>query len=268
MIVGQFSTMTEADITKLLAERHSKDVFIPQCKNGPTQGVHAGELLVFDAWAMTRSWTNPRTIIYEIKVSRSDFLRDTKWQRALDYCHEFYWAAPSGMIDKTEIHPHCGLVEVTKTGTSLRTRKKAVWRNAEPPVDLMTYVIMCRAHDFRGDVSSTPNAAYWRKWLKDREENNNLGYAVSRRIQEIVRTRIETAERENRALQKDLEVFEEITDRLVEIGLATRQGGRVVPEQWGWRRRLDELAGIVPKRLIAELRGVANELEAFGRQEG
>lgn len=39
-------------LTDLLAERHSKDVFVPQCKNGPTHT--ATDLLIMDAVAIAR----------------------------------------------------------------------------------------------------------------------------------------------------------------------------------------------------------------------
>jgi hypothetical protein len=61
------------DILKLLSEKHSEDVFVPECKNGSTWlSTH----LRLDAWVMNRSWTKLKFTGYEIKVSRQDFLRD------------------------------------------------------------------------------------------------------------------------------------------------------------------------------------------------
>ena len=70
--------MTSNLIKSLLAVRHAKDVFVEECKNGPTHNTKT--LIKLDAWAMSRSWANPHTFGYEIKVSRSDFLSDPQQQ--------------------------------------------------------------------------------------------------------------------------------------------------------------------------------------------
>ena len=51
--------------------------------------------------------------IYEIKISRSDFLSDIrseKWKGYLEHCHRFYFATPEGMVDKSEIPDPAGLL--------------------------------------------------------------------------------------------------------------------------------------------------------------
>lgn len=63
-------------IVALLAARHVNDVFIPECKDGPTQ---SGSHLRMDAWAMNKSWAHPCAIGYEVKVTRADFIGDNKW---------------------------------------------------------------------------------------------------------------------------------------------------------------------------------------------
>ena len=50
---------------------------------------------------------------YEIKVSKSDFLSDVntgKWKRYLNVFHRVYFAAPSGLIKKTEVPEEAGLI--------------------------------------------------------------------------------------------------------------------------------------------------------------
>jgi len=49
---------------------------------------------------------------YEIKVSRSDFLGDDKWDNYLKYCNYFYFVAPKGLIGKHELPDGVGLIEV------------------------------------------------------------------------------------------------------------------------------------------------------------
>ena len=75
-------------IVDLLDVRHGRDVFVPECKGGPTWG---GGHRRLDAWAMRRSYTKPCVWGYEIKISRSDFFADEKWPGYLPFCNQFYF---------------------------------------------------------------------------------------------------------------------------------------------------------------------------------
>ena len=74
------------DLYRLLADRHAEDVFVGECKTGSTW---MQQVRIMDAWAMKRSWANPRIWAYEIKVSRSDFMQDEKWTDYLPYCNTY-----------------------------------------------------------------------------------------------------------------------------------------------------------------------------------
>lgn len=57
--------------------------------------------------------------IYEIKVSRSDFLQDVrteKYKKYLGYAHKFYYAVPYGLVEKEEVPKELGLI-VCQRGT-------------------------------------------------------------------------------------------------------------------------------------------------------
>lgn len=139
--------MTAKDIKKLLAKRHRYDVFVPECKDGPTMWNNQGDPghRRMDAWAMKKSYTQPRAICYEIKVSRVDFLRDDKWHHYLPYCNEFYFVCPPDLIDKSELPEGTGLIYTSKKGTSLVTKKKALWRDVRIPESLYKYILFSRA---------------------------------------------------------------------------------------------------------------------------
>jgi hypothetical protein len=49
--------------------------------------------------------------IYEVKSSRTDFLRDGKWEKYLDYCTHFSFVAPAGAIFRWELARGVGLIE-------------------------------------------------------------------------------------------------------------------------------------------------------------
>ncbi|HEY3265532.1 MAG TPA: hypothetical protein VGM37_01300 [Armatimonadota bacterium] len=112
--------MTSGLIMNALAAKHAKDFFIEECKGGPTW--FTGHLRM-DAWAMKRSWANPLSVGYEVKVSRNDFVRDDKYPGYLPFCNELYLVAPKDMIAPFEVHAEVGLMEaVGKKGSSARRR--------------------------------------------------------------------------------------------------------------------------------------------------
>lgn len=174
-------TIGATEITALLAKRHSEDVFVSQCKTGPTQ-TSSAELLILDAWALKRSWSNPRSDGYEIKVDRGDFLRDEKWEGYREFCTHFWFVCPHGVIAKEELPWGVGLVYVTKTGRSLRTVRKAA-RGAD--VDalhpaLAQYVLQSRARIRPAWEGQRPRGAeYWREWLAQRRSQKELGSEVA-----------------------------------------------------------------------------------------
>jgi hypothetical protein len=167
-------------IESLLAQRHSADFFVSQCKNGPTQS--GSGLLIMDAWVMKKSWANPLSIGYEIKVSRNDFLQDTKWHRYLDYCNEFYFAAPIGIIDPRELPPEVGLVVTSTNAKMILTKKKAARRQVDIPESLYRYVLMNKLNDSDDAFRRNNNVRFWEQWLKHKELSSDLGYRVSKAI--------------------------------------------------------------------------------------
>lgn len=172
-------TINATRLLALLAERHKEDVFVPECKDGRTVG--AAGILRLDAWAMVRSWSPVRTIGYEIKVSRGDWLGDRKWERYADLVHELWVVAPAGIVHVEELPQSVGLLVPTSTGSRLLTKRRAVRRDIDPSAenDLLRYVLMSRA---RIDGPAGDNAEKWRAWLAEREENRVLGHEVSRAL--------------------------------------------------------------------------------------
>jgi hypothetical protein len=188
--------ITSGDLLELLRVKHAADVFVPACKNGPTQTTRRSDLLILDAWAMPRSWSKWTTIGYEIKVSRSDFLRDKKWTRYLDLCHELYFVAPEGVVKEEELEKDVGLLVASKTGTRLWLKKRATRREIEPPILLLTYILMCRTALREEWTAERDRTEEWRAWLARKREKQEIGYGVSKRLREIeaeMRTAIASA---------------------------------------------------------------------------
>lgn len=97
----------------------------------------AGNAGGIDFWCM-HQWPSKRLarIAFEIKVSRSDFLREMKAPQkqkfALAYSNQFYFVTPPNLVTRRDLRPEAGLIEVAADGT-LREVLKAPWRESRPP---------------------------------------------------------------------------------------------------------------------------------------
>ena len=131
------------DIKEALRVKHANDVFLTECKNGPTW--FADGLVILDAWAMKKSWKSPKTTGYEIKIDRSDYMNDGKWQKYLPYCNEFYFVASGkDLIRPNELAVEAGLMYLSSTGKKIITLKKSIYRDVEIPQSLYEYILMHR----------------------------------------------------------------------------------------------------------------------------
>jgi hypothetical protein len=75
----------------------------------------------FDVVGIARHTRQVR--IYEVKGSRTDFLRDAKWERYLPFCTHFAFVAPAGAIAKWELERGIGLIEYG--APALRSMRRA-----------------------------------------------------------------------------------------------------------------------------------------------
>lgn len=252
--------VTAATLLGLLAERHKNDIFVPSCKTGPTASAAPGELHVLDAWAMRRSWSKPHTFGYEIKVDRGDFLRDDKWPSYLGYCSHFSFVAPRGVVLAEELPEGVGLIEATKNGRRLITRRKATPRDVTLPESLWRYILMSRAEiiDERHQGSQRD---FWRHWLEQRELDRDLGRQVGREIATRVRQRVGDLEGENRRLVQAIEELEAVRRWCDRNGVKLHGGGA-----WSVDRRIADALGGVDGRTPRALRQMADELRAAGER--
>lgn len=250
--------ITSQTLQGLLKNKHAKDVYVDECKDGPTQGVGVRHLRL-DAWAMARSWANPTTWGYEIKVSRSDFLGDDKWQSYLKYCSDFYFVCPSGLIQPNELPGEVGLLWASKTGTRLYSKKKAVRRDVEIPESLYRYVLMCRSKISRGTEFGivTSGREFWEEWLKSKKSDLDFGHRVSQSIRSLVAEKITKVECENLLLRKQNESLEDIRCFLKEIGV---DPDRHYLSRLNVEAAIARLNDLIPSDLRASLRMLESSL--------
>ena len=248
-------TITAPGVVELLRAKHSGDVFIAECKNGPTHYVEPGGMVRMDAWAMPRSWAHPAVTAYEVKISRSDFLNDTKWPKYLDLCNLLYFVAPRGVVNKEEVPESCGLLEVSKNAKRLITRKKAPHRDVEIPEDLWRYILMCRSNIVDERDPEQSNAEQWRVWLAQKRKDQETGWLAGRRIEELVEARVADVQAENERMKQQVECYSEVAEVMKEAGISDR---RAFNAKYAAER---ELMGRVTKDLIYPLNAARRALE-------
>ncbi len=245
--------ITAEAVVKLLCCRHNKDICVPQCKTGGSWG--GGRLNIMDLWVMKTSWTQPTVYAYEVKVSRADFMQDDKWPGYLEYCNEFYFAAPPGVIDPKELPPEAGLLITSKNGKKIYRKKKAAYRAVEIPEDLFRYILMWRAEITRARAQTTKREE-WELWLKEKKYTRDLGYSVSRALAETIKNEIEAVRSENDRLQSRIEDFCEMEKLLVELGLE-------YPDAFSLKRAVTRRLEIIPKEFVSMIGKTINTLRGI-----
>lgn len=215
--------MSAKELISMLAARHADDVFVPECKDGPTQGTTHFRL---DGWAMRRSWSNPCVWGYETKVTRRDFVQDQKWQQYLPLCNQLYFVAPKGIIQENELSADVGLLVVA--GSRLVCKKKAAHRQVEIPDSLWRYILMCRT-SIRGENSAgdaeterRDRTERYAAWAADSKHRKILGSLIGSKITE----RMDELVRRNERLTEYRKATKLLERRLRETG--------VDPDDPGW----------------------------------
>jgi hypothetical protein len=253
-------------ISNLLAAHHAEDVFVPECKNGPTQSVRE-KLRIFDAWVMLKSWSHWGTVGYEIKVSRSDFNQDQKWLEYLPYCHLFYFVCPGGLIRSTDLPPGIGLMWVSQNGSKLHTKVHAHRHEPDPAklIELMSYVLMrkqdeSRLHDFQQSKGDRMAA------LRHEVEQANERKALAQFVHEHIRQRIHEAQNKLSEAQTFRTDADEIMKHLELLGI------RWDPEAYHWQERtrvkheIDALTGAISDETLDQLKRAVDTINrAIGK---
>jgi len=227
-------TLSAAKLSQLLSKRHSVDLVVDECKDGPTIGRSHFRM---DVWVMKRSWSRPTFWGYEIKISRSDFLRDNKWQDYLGLCNQFYFVSPADVIKPDEVPEVAGLLWCSKNGTRLMTKKKAPHRDCDPKMleRVFRYVLMSRCAVLPRWNETMDPSAWWHSWMENKKLDHDFGHRVSKAIRETVRESIDKVEVENHRLKRENEEFVKIRALLLEMGIENE-----IPSQWTVRSKLAE----------------------------
>ena len=169
------------EVKEALSKIHTNDFFITECKNGGTFTPNKEGLYIFDGVAIKKSWTKPKITIYEVKVDRSDFLRDVKYHCYLPYCHELYLVTPKGLIKKEEIPTEIGLMYYYPESGAIKTVKKAIYGNIEINANMLMYIIMNKMDSDRTPFYSD-RKEFAEAYIKDKADKRNIGYTLGSKL--------------------------------------------------------------------------------------
>lgn len=245
--------VTATEIKKALAEYHPKDFFITECKTDSTYFSGPQGLLIFDGLAVTRSYTSPCITGYEVKVSRSDFQGDNKYHLYLQYCNEFYFVVPAGLIKKEEIPDNMGLIYYYPETGKLMKKKKALYRKIEEPIGVYKYIIYSRLDQDRIPFYED-RAEYAKAYIEDRSEKRRIGMGLGSKMARDLHDCQERLERLS-ASESRLELLgkiEKILDKYQVLG-------------WHWNRNeektLKNLEDALSSSYPKELNHVEDDLQ-------
>lgn len=214
-------------ILDLLRVKHSDDVCVDECHDGPRRG---GSLSM-DLWVMPRSWSKPWVSAYEIKVSRSDFMRDDKWPNYLPLCNQFAFVCPWNLISPEELPADVGLFWASKNLSKLYCKRKpALRKDVEIPETVFRYVLMSRCKVGPSNMSprhfsGAPGRDEIADYLEGREESYRVDQLFKAAIKKQVEREVSEAlekntelKKENARLQRQIEAADEVTKALKEVG--------------------------------------------------
>lgn len=240
-----------------LAAKHADDFFLTEVKNGPTQSV--ANHFKLDALAFKKSWANPAIIGYEIKVDRSDFMRDNKWPAYLSLCNQFSFVCPVGLISPEELPSEVGLIYYNPEKDTLYTKRKALYRLIDEPVNMYKYIIMSRLDSDRYPFFSTARD-YFAALQEDKVDRKHLGIYVAKAAGEHINGL------NNRIKDLESQIARHERDRLFEEDVRSVLRECEIPTNYGWRDRLKSRLNVgLSEEMKIELWKVKQALE---RMEG
>jgi len=201
-----------------------------------------------DVLKIRKSYTRVDVQIYEVKVSRPDFLSDIrsgKWQDYLKRSTRLYFATPaSGVVnDENEVPRSCGWITRGKTGWKVRRPPEI--RSVEPSYDEVLALLMSE-HERATRLARELTAERARKHRHNLRANSTMKERM-RKIEDILRRR-----RENRHIERDI-----LAELRESTGLPiSRSGWRHDLQRWLERQK----DGGLTKSDLRAIRGAANDI--------
>lgn len=241
--------ITSTDIKRALGEKHWRDFFLTEVKSGSSWMTIKGDMKILDALAIRKSWTSPCFTGYEIKVSRSDFLRDSKFYTYEELCNCLYIVCPKGMIERTEVPESVGLMYYDPDKKTITTKKKAIFRKIEYSPDMLLYIIYSRLDSDRYPFFSDKQE-YYKAYIEGKRDNRELGRAIKTKLVSD-NIRLERELEEVRGFRDHQEIYREIRKVLEKHHI------------YGWRRDIaSELDKALARKCPEDISSIRATLES------
>ncbi len=237
-------------LVELLEHRHAEDISVAESLTGWSGSPR------IDFWVLKPTWTRLHTIGYEVKISRNDFLKDTKWRDYLPSCNQFFFVAPPKLIDPKELPSEAGLIEAFVNGQGLRIVKQSPDRKSDlgSVLNVLRHILMWRAGNQYEDRNK--KAQQWKASISNRKD---IGYKVAEVVNERVKKRVGEVEEENSKLAKENDSLQEIKRWATENKLDLRS--------WHITATLDKALKGHSRETLLEAKKVICELLGEGDNE-
>ncbi|WP_421921620.1 MmcB family DNA repair protein [Marinobacter salarius] len=98
-----------------------------------------------DVYTIRKSYTQPKPMAYEVKVSLSDFRSDVtkgKWQSYLEFSGAVIFVVPKGLITKNDVPNGCGLMTYNEETDTFTNLKKATLHPVTLPERVMLKLLI------------------------------------------------------------------------------------------------------------------------------
>lgn len=235
-----------------------------------------------DVYAIEKTYTALRARVFEVKVSRADFLSDVtsgKYLRYAAFAGSITFATPSGLISKDEVPKGCGLITRSPDGVWRYQRKPTLQPTHDLPRDAWLKLVIdgcARERSVLQVAKCEPRAAT--EWCHQRRVRERFGAELgaivtdrdnaARQIRaeaEAHRSALaERQERERKALQEEVRKIEALrTEAAAALGLDPGA------QYWEIRRELDDrLKGAAEDRVRDAMQAVDNAVHALQRERG
>jgi len=170
---------------------------------------------VADVLAITKSYANTLVKIYEVKISRSDYLSDVQRDKFSGYfksAHQVYFAVPSGLIKVAEL-PGNGVGLIIRNENTWHVVKAAKRTDYKPGVELLLKLLMKGYEDhWQKHRSETKREEDIKKYTTLQQAYSDYGVKVARDIaqgQELVKEATELTAKIGKLMKKDYKAFPE-----------------------------------------------------------
>ena len=227
-----------------------------------------------DVYAIEKTYSALRARVFEVKVSRADFLSDVtsgKYLRYAAFAGSITFATPAGLISKAEVPKGCGLITRSSEGIWRYQRKPTLQPTPDLPRDTWLKLVIDGCARERRALQATKcgprTSSEWCHQRRVRERfGAELGAIVADRDNAArqIKDEAERQKREREAMQEEARKIEQLR-----AAAAAALGLEPGASYWEIRGELDaRVKGAAEERIADALRAVDHAVRGLQRERG